>query len=49
MIKLPQFDLVVQTKKNCGSIIKELAESQFHMVNSVTCMNVGTSLEKAIK
>ena len=21
----------------------------FHMVNSVTCMNVGTSLEKAIK
>ena len=23
--------------------------SDFHMVNSVTCMNVGTSLEKAIK
>ena len=23
--------------------------SKFHMVNSVTCMNVGTSLEKAIK
>ena len=21
----------------------------FHMVNSVTCMNIGTSLEKAIK
>ena len=27
----------------------DFATSTFHMVNSVTCMNIGTSLEKAIK
>ena len=26
-----------------------IAQEYFHMVNSVTCMKIGTSLEKAIK
>ena len=35
----------------CHSSFGEAQKARilFHMVNSVTCMNVGTSLEKAIK
>ena len=42
--------------KVCGTFVwtnqntqNDLTDHKFHMVNSVTCMNVGTSLEKAIK
>ena len=30
-------------------LLHKLVQAYFHMVNSVTCMNVGTSLKKAIK
>ena len=42
------FYLIVFLKCRCAPL-NNLLEKLFHMVNSVTYMNVGTSLEKAIK